>query len=106
MYLVITKHTRPSLDVEFYTFKQSTRIQPEVREYFLTTYIYSGKVVHNAWEQSEDGLSTTSQAFWLSKAVYEEFLNDPIILSDYIPDRDAYTAEFGLTREIISEEEI
>ena len=106
MYLVITKHTRPSVDVEFYTFKQSTRIQPEVKEYFLATYIFSGKVVHNAWKQSEDGLSTTSQAFWLSKADYESFLNDPIILSDYIPGRDAYCDEFGLTRELISEEEI
>lgn len=106
MYLVITKHTRPSLDVEFYTFKQSTRIKPETREYFVNTYIFSGKVVHNAWSEEDGGLTTVSQAFWLSKADYDQFLNDPIIIADYFPDRDAYTAEFGLTREIISQEEV
>lgn len=106
MYLVITKHTRPSVDVEFYNFKQSTRIQPEIKNYFLTTYIFSGKVVHTAWTEEDEGLTTTSQSFWLSKADYEDFLNDPIIIADYFPARDAYCAEFGLTRELIIKEEV
>lgn len=106
MYLVITKHTRPSTDVEFYSFKQSTQIAQETRDYFLATYIYSGRIVHTAWEQSEDGLSTTSQSFYLSKADYDAFQTDPILVADFFPAREAYYAENGVIRESISAEEI
>jgi hypothetical protein len=67
MYLVITKHTRPDVTVEFYNFKESTQISAETREHFVNTYVLTGKIVHTAWERSEDELSTTSQSFWLSK---------------------------------------
>jgi hypothetical protein len=106
MYSITTKHTRPSTDVEFYTFKESTLIPPDVKNHFLLTYVRSGNIIFTNWTEAEDGLSTVSQSLWLNKEAYDAYKNDPILTSSYFPARDAYCTTNNITMEQLGAEEI
>lgn len=106
MYIVTIKFTRPTTDIEFYTLKQSTEIPPELKKYFASTYVFSGKLITTDWTYSDDNLSATVMTIWNTKADFEEYVNDARMVSEYFPNRTAYHTENGITMEMISEEEL
>lgn len=106
MYIVTIKFTRPTTDIEFYTLKQSTEIPPELKKYFASTYVFSGKLITTDWTYSDDNLSATVMTIWATKADFDEYTTDARLVAEFFPNRTAYNTEHGITMEKISAEEI
>lgn len=100
MYIVTRVHTRPNLEVEFFHPKEATT--PEFKNYFIETYIGTGKSILIEHSVSEDGLAMTSTSIWDNEASFTQFSNDPNA-NELITTATAYNTANGIIETITVE---
>jgi hypothetical protein len=106
MYRVITKHTRPNQNVEFFSPKTSTLVSDETRTYIRNNYVVSGKIIHNEDSLSENGLELTITAIYQDEASYNEWRNDTTIIEGVYNIGTAYREANGIASTVLSAETI
>ena len=73
MIKVTNQFTRENTEIPFH----SSRMTPELFEHFKQTYRDTGKLLSVKVNNSEDGLTMTSEWVWNTQADYDEWLADP-----------------------------
>jgi hypothetical protein len=106
MYRVITKHTRQSQTVDFFSPKTSTLVSDETRAHIRNNYVITGKIVNSEDSLSENGLELTIEAIYQDEATYNEWRNDTTITEGIYAIGTAYREANGITSVIISAEAI
>ena len=106
MWQTIRKQTRPSLDVDFFSPASAPGVDPSFKEYWKATYIDTNKLIYMHTELSEDKLELIITMIWDSTESVDEMLADPVVNTDFMPIKNAYLAEHGLTEIVIAREEI
>ena len=97
----IIKHTRPNTNIPFYPPESTYYFDTDVSSsnlytYFVSTYIDSGIFnIVNIPTISEDGLTITYETIYPSREVFQTYLDDPIINSNW-EINDAYFAQNGI----------
>lgn len=104
MFIFITKQTRPSKEVDFFTPKKLNEIDQTYGDYFQENYIKPEKFLHAYTEVSPSGLELTMTAIWDEKESAEKFKQDPVVIERFIKVREDYFQKNNITAEIISEE--
>lgn len=79
MYQIIVKHTRPSVDVEFYSVKTEDPDNVAFRSHWDVTYKQTGKLLLLDSQLSSDRLTLTTMMLWESENAYYEAIADPIV---------------------------
>ncbi len=90
MYQITAKHTRPSLDVEFYSVMGED--SDAFRSHWDATYKQTSKLLFLDRQQSSDGLTLITTMLWESEEVYNEALADPIVSNEWNLRREYNTA--------------
>lgn len=106
MFIFITKQTRPSKDVDFFTPKKLNEMDKDYSTYFNDNYVVTEKFLHAYSEMSESGLELTTTAIWEDKNYAEEFKNDPVVVERFIKVKSRYFEENNIKSEISSEETV
>ena len=106
MFIFITKQTRPSNNVDFFTPKKMNEIDEDYSTYFNENYVVTEKFLHAYTEVSASGLELTTTAIWENKNYAEEFKNDPVVIERFIKIKNRYLEENNIKTEIASEENI
>ncbi len=105
MYQITKKQVRSSTEVAFYSPATSTTLAEEHKRRFYEKYVLTGKQISVANEVSEDGLTQTTIAVWISEEAANEFLNDPEMVH-HLNDWDAYKASTNITGNLVSKETV
>jgi hypothetical protein len=79
MYQIISKHTRPSVDVEFYSVMGEDADSVSFRSHWDTTYKQTSKLVFLDNQLSSDSLTLVTTMLWESERAYNEAIADPIV---------------------------
>jgi hypothetical protein len=79
MYQITAKHTRPSVDVEFYSVMGVDYDNVTFRSHWDATYKQTGKLIFLDSQLSLDRLTLTTMMLWDSEAAYNEAMADPIV---------------------------
>lgn len=90
MYQITSKHTRPSVDVEFYSVMGED--SAAFRSHWDATYKQTSKLLFLDRQQSSDGLTLITTMLWESEEVYNEALADPIVSNKWNLRREYNTA--------------
>ena len=83
MYQIIAKHTRPSVDVEFYSILGSDAESVAFLRHWDETFKFNGKLIFVDSQISEDQLTMTTIMLWDSQASYDEAMADPIVINKW-----------------------
>jgi len=92
MYQIISKHTRPSVDVEFYSILGSDDESVAFLSHWEDTVKINGKLIFVDSQISEDQLTMTTIMLWDSQASYDEAMDDPIVINKWNLRREYNTA--------------
>lgn len=92
MYQITAKHTRPSVDVEFYSVLGEDSDNITFRRHWNTAYKQTSKLLVLDSQLSSDGLTLTTTMLWESEAAYNEALADPIVSNKWNLRREYNTA--------------
>jgi hypothetical protein len=79
MYQITVKHTRPSVDVEFYSVMGEDTESVAFRNHWNTTYKQTSKLLVLDSQLSSDNLTLITMMLWESERVYDEAMTDPIV---------------------------
>jgi len=104
MYLITQKFTRPNESVEFISMIHES-ISDEVRTYWVTNYRDTNKCM-SVTMSDNNPLEKVVTMLWDNKASWQEFQNDPTIEAGLFIHMRRQREENGVTREIVSEEEV
>lgn len=105
MFQIIKKQVRSSLSVDFYLPSTSTTLSEADKKRFYEKYVLTGKQINVAVEISEDGLTQTLTANWVSEEAANEFVNDPEMAS-FINDWTVYQNAHAVTGTLVSKASI
>lgn len=105
MYQIIKQQVRASTGVEFYSPAKSTTLAESEKRRFYEKYVLTGKQINVANEVSEDGLTQTTTAVWVSEEAANEFINDPE-MATFIQDWTDYQAAHSVTGNLVSKASI
>lgn len=90
MFKIVKRQIRPSLDVEFWDMRS---LPKEIR----MIMVLKTKNVYSANEQySDDNLTQIRTAIWKDKESHDAFLQDPIVIENFLKPRDQYMRENGI----------
>lgn len=101
MYKIIKQQVRASTEVGFYTPATSTTLSEDDKRRFYEKYVLTGKQINVANEVSEDGLTQTTTAVWVSEEAANEFISDPE-MATFIQDWTNYQASHSVTGNLVS----
>ena len=90
MYQITAKHTRPSVDVEFYSVMGED--SDAFRNHWAATYKQTSKLLFLDSQLSSDRLTLTTMMLWESEAAYNEAIADPIVSRKWNLRREHNTA--------------
>ena len=79
MYQITVKHTRPSVDVEFYSVLGENSDNVAFRSHRDATYKQTSKLLLLDSQLSSDRLTLTTMMLWDSEAAYNEAIADPVV---------------------------
>jgi hypothetical protein len=103
MYRVTTKITKQNLEDSFYTIADP--ITPvEIKSYWVTNYKENGKCLLVTLSFSSDQLELETVQIWADQASYEEYENDPILITGLFVPRSTYWQERNITGVVTSKE--
>lgn len=105
MYLVKGKITRPNTNAAFYLVSDEL-VSQTVKDHWVANYKNTGKCIHVEVITSPDNLEIETQQFWESNQAYQDFLSDPVLVTELFAIRDVYWNQNGVTAVVISEETI
>jgi hypothetical protein len=94
MHISISKQTRATLDIQFWSSKHSATA--DSLKYIKEKYVDTSKIKKTDNTVSEDGLTLTTRTFWNSEKDFFEFRNDQRIIEDFINPLNDYAATVGL----------
>lgn len=106
MWQTIRKQTRPNLEVQFFGPAHSPGVDPSFKQYWQDTYINSDKLIYAHTELSEDQLEMTLTMIWDSRETVDAMLADTNVLENFMPVKNAYLEQNGMTEIVVSNEEI
>jgi hypothetical protein len=95
MYQIITKHTRPSVDVEFYSVMGQDSESVAFRSHWDATYKQTSKLLLLDSQLSSDRLTLTTMMLWESETAYNEAIADPIVSNKWAL-RKLYNMDNGI----------
>jgi len=93
-YLVKRVYTRPATNISFFGKANPARVTDIAP--VLASYKDSGKLLTESSVVSEDNLTQTYSALWVSKAEYEAYLTNPT-MSQFFTERRTYHDANGVT---------
>lgn len=103
MYRVTTKITKQNLEDSFYTIADP--ITPvEIKSYWVSNYKDNGKCLLVTVNLSSNQLELETIQIWADQASYEEYENDPILITGLFAPRTTYWQEHNITSGVISKE--
>jgi hypothetical protein len=83
MYQITAKHTRPSVDVEFYSVMGEDSDNVTFRSHWDATYKQTSKLLFLDNQLSSDRLTLITMMLWESEEAYNEAIADPIVSSKW-----------------------
>ena len=92
MYQITAKHTRPSVDVEFYSVLGRDSDSVAFRSHWDATYKQTSKLLFLDSQLSSDRLTLTTMMLWESEEAYNEAIADPIVSNKWNLRREYNTA--------------
>jgi len=105
MYQITVKHTRPSVDVEFYSVMGDDDDSVAFRIHWDTTYKQTSKLIFLDSQISSDQLTQTTTMIWESESAYNEAMADPIVINKWNI-RKQYNITNGIVRTEMTAETI
>ena len=90
--------TRPNTDIPFFSPEKS------FNDYFVKTYVETGKVTRAETTLSEDGLTKTVVNLYSSEADMIEARDDAVVIDGYITKSVIYNNENGITSTVLVEQ--
>jgi hypothetical protein len=105
MYIVKGKITRPNTNIAFYLISDEL-VPSTVQDYWIQNYKDTGKCIHVDVTNSPDELELDTTQYWDSAQSYQEYLNDPFLVTELFAVRDTYRMQNGSTAIVISEETV
>jgi hypothetical protein len=95
MYKITVKHTRPSVNVEFYSVMGDDTDSVAFRRHWDTTYKQTSKLIFLDSQISDDGLTLITTMMWESEIAYNEAIADPIVSNKWAL-RKQYNIDNGI----------
>ncbi len=92
MLTIVTSYTRPNTGVPFYVGPE------EFTAMFKDKYVGTGKVLETHNEITNNGLTAVITAVWRSRALFAEFLEEPL-LEAMKAERQLHMDQHGITTE-------
>ena len=96
MYKITVKHTRPSVDVEFYSVMGEDDDSVAFRSHWDTTYKQTSKLIFLDNQISGDQLTLITTMLWESETAYNEAIADTIVSNKW-----ALRKQYNITNGIV-----